>query len=151
MIRRRDCSMESRVDQLTRGFFWCGYGVFLLASIPHIAAYFRHFDPSATGLEDLFWWIIAYALAVVIDLSDVLISIAVMRAMTRGETFRQLWSFWSFICFIMTLSWFFNWQYNVVNRTHAFAAVDSQLIFDWITVGTINPVIWSAFQVLLLV
>lgn len=143
--------MESKVDQFTRGFFWCGYGVFLLASIPHIAAYFRHFDPSAKGAEDLFWWIIAYALAVVIDLSDVLISIAVMRAMARGETFKQLWSFWLFIVFIMALSWFFNWQYNVVNETASFAAVDSTLILNWITVGTINPIIGSAFQVLLLV
>jgi uncharacterized membrane protein YhhN len=38
---------SSRMDTWTRRFFWGGFAVFLLASIPHIAAYFRHFDPAS--------------------------------------------------------------------------------------------------------
>jgi len=40
--------MNEKVERFTRGFFWFGYAVFLAASIPHIAAYFRHFDPATS-------------------------------------------------------------------------------------------------------
>src|SRR5450755_635585 len=143
--------MESRVDRFTSRFFWGGYAVFLLASIPHIAAYFRHFDPvEANGLANSFWWLIAYAIAIVIDLSDVLVSIAVIKAMKKNAGFGDVFGYWAFIVFIMALSWFFNWQYNVVYGTASFAAADAKSIFG-LSVGTVNPIIGSAFQALLLV
>ncbi len=142
----------SRVDTFTRCFFWFGYGVFLLASIPHIAAYFRHFDPNtANWVEDYAYWGVAIFLAVVIDVSDVLVSIAVMKEMSRGTKHREMAGYWAFIVFIMALSWFFNWQYNLVFGTQTFAAADKVDIMGWFTVGQINPVIGSAFQLLLLI
>jgi hypothetical protein len=87
----------------------------------------------------------------VIDLSDVLVSIAVMKAMGRGERWYSLIGYWAFICFIMALSWFFNWQYNLVYGTNAFATADKVSVPGFFTIGEINPVTGSAFQVLLLV
>jgi hypothetical protein len=146
--------MDAKIERFTRGFFWFGYAVFLSASIPHIAAYFRHFDPATSGLANIFYWVIAVLLAVVIDVSDVLVSIAVMKAQANGAKFRDTSGFWVFILLIMALSWFFNWQYNVVYQTNEFRVVDKvaiSLIWRHITVGQINPVIGSAFQLLLLV
>jgi hypothetical protein len=144
--------MNTKIERFTHGFFWFGYVVFLSASIPHIAAYFRHFDPATTnGMEDAFYWTIAILIAVVIDVSDVLVSLAVMKAQANGAKFSDVFGFWLFILLIMTLSWFFNWQYNVVFGTSAFRAVDRMVIWGTITVGEVNPVIGSAFQLLLLV
>jgi hypothetical protein len=144
--------MDTRIEKFTRAFFWVGYVVFLSASIPHVAAYFRHFDPvTSNHFEDISYWVIAVAIAVVIDVSDVLVSIAVIRAKANGATLKDTFLFWVFIFLIMALSWFFNWQYNVVFGTSQFQAVDSYTIANWVTIGQINPVIGSAFQLLILV
>lgn len=145
--------MNAKVESFTRGFFWFGYAVFLSASIPHIAAYFRHFDP-ATGnqFEDIGYWVIAVLLAVVIDVSDVLVSIAVMKAQASGAKWRDTFGYWFFIIFIMLLSWFLNYQYNVVFGTTEFHAADQQVILgSSVTIGQVNPIVGSAFQLLLLV
>lgn len=144
--------MESRIEKFTRGFFWVGYVVFLSASIPHVASYFRHFDPMTTNqFEDISYWVIAVAIAIVIDVSDVLVSIAVIRAKSNGATFKDTFLFWVFIFLIMGLSWFFNWQYNVVFGTDQFHVVDGYTVMNGVTIGEINPVIGSAFQLLILV
>lgn len=145
--------MESRIDKFAKGFFWFGYAVFLSASIPHIAAYFRHFDPNTQDVwQNGFYWTIAVLLAVVIDVSDVLVSIAVMRAQANGAKFKDTYGFWLFIVLIMALSWLFNWQYNVVFQSADFRTVDAyQIAGSNLTVGQINPVLGSAFQLLLLV
>jgi len=144
--------MESRIEKFTGVFFWVGYIVFLSASIPHVAAYFRHFDPTTTNrFEDISYWVIAVAIAVVIDVSDVLVSIAVIRAKANGATLKDTFLFWIFIFLIMGLSWFFNWQYNVVYGTSEFHVVDQYSIASGITIGQVNPVIGSAFQLLILV
>ncbi len=137
-------------DKIVQKFFWFGFCVFLAASIPHIAAYYRHFDPNATGWVDIFDWCIAYLLAIVIDVTDVLVSIAVLKEINHGSPKRRLIGYWAFIVFVMGLSWFVNWQYNIVYGTQAFAKADSQHIFG-VAIGAINPVIGSAFQLLLLV
>lgn len=138
------------IDGFTRAFFWFGFCVFLLASIPHIAAYFRHFDPNAMGTEDIFYWTIGYLLAIVIDVTDVLVSIAVMKNMSKGVRWQALIGYWMFIVFVMALSWLINWQYNIVFGTNTFATADRQSIFG-VSIGSINPIIGSAFQLLLLV
>src|SRR2546421_1399097 len=144
--------MDTRIEKFTRGFFWVGYVVFLSASIPHVASYFRHFDPATTNqFEDISYWVIAVAIAVVIDVSDVLVRIPVSRAKVYGARLKDTLLFWVFIFLIMALSWFFNWQYNVVFGTSQFQAVDSYTIANWVTIGQINPVIGSAFQLLILV
>lgn len=144
--------MNEKIDSVTRWFFWAGFVVFLSASIPHIATYFRHFDPDATGWEDTFYWSISYLLAIVIDTTDMLVSIAMVRALSNGARHRQLLPYWGFISFIMILSWFINWQYDIVHSTDAFRAADSISIFAGLTtVGKINPIIGSAFQFLILI
>jgi hypothetical protein len=144
--------VDTRIDKFAKGFFWTGYVVFLSASIPHIAAYFRHFDPiTPNWYEDKAYWLIAVAIAIVIDVSDVLVSIAVMRAKASGAKFKDTFGFWVFIVFITALSWLINWQYNVVFGTSQFHVVDQYSFFGRFTIGQINPVLGSAFQVLLLV
>lgn len=145
--------MDTRIDKFAKGFFWFGYAVFLSASIPHIAAYFRHFDPNTQDVwQNGFYWTIAVLLAVVIDVSDVLVSIAVMRAQANGAKFKDTYGFWLFIVLIMALSWLFNWQYNVVFQSADFRTVDAyQIAGSNLTVGQINPILGSAFQLLLLV
>src|SRR5258708_2276475 len=113
--------MDTRIEKVTRTFFWIGYAVFLLASIPHIAAYFRHFDPSTPNpLEDGFYWTVAIMIAVVIDVSDVLVSIAVLKALSNGARYRDIWGYWLFILLITGLSWLFNWEYNITFQTSTF-------------------------------
>lgn len=142
---------SSKVDSFTRAFFWFGYIVFLGASIPHIATYFHHFDAPATGLQEWMNWIIAILLAIVIDVSDVLVSIAVIKAQAAGAKTRDTFGYWAFIVLIMALSWLFNWQYNIVFGTNEFAAADKVSLLGFVTVGQINPIVGSAFQLLLLV
>lgn len=141
---------SSWIDKFTRSFFWFGFVVFLSASIPHLAAYYRHFDPNATGWTDTANWTIGYLIAIVIDVTDVLVSIAVLKEINRGTKKRHLLGYWVFIVFVMALSWLVNWQYNIVYQTNAFAKAESIQIFG-VLVGSVNPVIGSAFQLLLLV
>ena len=141
---------SSIIDKFTRGFFWFGFCVFLGASIPHLAAYYRHFDPNATGWTDTANWTIGYLIAIVIDVTDVLVSIAVLKALNSGARKRDLLGYWAFIIFVMALSWLINWQYNIVYQTDAFAKADNYQMFS-VSVGAINPVVGSAFQLLLLV
>src|SRR5258708_2322752 len=143
---------SSWIDKFTRGFFWFGFCVFLGASIPHIAAFYRHFDPNATpgSIQDITDWTIGYLIAIVIDVTDVLVSVAVMKELNRGTKKHHLLGYWAFIVFVMALSWLINWQYNIVYQTDAFAKSDGYQLFS-VSVGAINPVIGSAFQLLLLV
>src|SRR5260221_208473 len=70
----------SWIDRFTRSFFWFGFVVFLSASIPHIAAYYRHFDPNATDFTDTAAWVIGYLIAIVIDVADELEQVAMQQA-----------------------------------------------------------------------
>src|SRR5258708_22460131 len=139
-------------DKIVPKFFWFGFCVFLGASIPHIAAFYRHFDPNATpgSIQDITDWTIGYLIAIVIDVTDVLVSIAVLKAINSGARKRDLIGYWAFIVFVMALSWLINWQYNIVYQTNAFAKAESIAIFG-VLVGSVNPIIGSAFQMLLLV
>src|SRR5260221_504259 len=143
---------SSFISKFTSGFFWFGFCVFLGASIPHIAAFYRHFDPNATpgSIQDITDWVIGYLIAIVIDVTDVLVSIAVLKALNSGARKRDLIGYWSFILFVMSLSWLVNWQYDIVYQTNAFAKAENIAIFG-VLVGAVNPVIGSAFQLLLLV
>src|SRR6266568_249629 len=148
---RRDYSM-SFSQRFTQVFFWCGFAVFMVASIPHLGAFFRHFDPNTSNpAANGFYWVIAFLLAIVIDVSDVLVSIAVLKAVANGARVRDVLAYWLFIVFIVLFSWGVNWQYNVVFETSTFAAADKIVLFGTVSLGTINPLVGSAFQVLLLV
>ena len=141
----------SWVNRALKGFFWFAFASFLAASIPHVAYFFRAFEPQATaGQDPLFYWGIAYALAVSIDVMIVLLSVTVAQLKHQRVGRGTILSIWAFILLLTGLSWFINWQYarqfssamlNQVAGTHL------NLYFFSPNVGQIDPVIASMFQV----
>jgi len=116
-----------------------------------VAYFFRAFEPQATaGQDPLFYWGIAYALAVSIDVMIVLLSVTVAQLKHQRVGRGTILSIWAFILLLTGLSWFINWQYarqfssamlNQVAGTHL------NLYFFSPNVGQIDPVIASMFQV----
>ena len=141
----------SWVNRALKGFFWFAFASFLAASIPHVAYFFRAFEPQATaGQDPLFYWGIAYALAVSIDVMIVLLSVTVAQLKHQRVGRWTIFSIWAFILLLTGLSWFINWQYarqfssamlNQVAGTHL------NVYFFSPSVGQIDPVIASMFQV----
>ena len=141
----------SWVNRALKGFFWFAFASFLAASIPHVAYFFRAFEPQATaGQDPLFYWGIAYALAVSIDVMIVLLSVTVAQLKHQRVGRGTILSIWAFILLLTGLSWFINWQYarqfssamlNQVAGTHL------NVYFFSPSVGQIDPVIASMFQV----
>ncbi len=123
------------------------FAAFLGASIPHIAYFFRSFDPIG-GPEDRYWWAIAYAIAIGIDMTDFLLSMNVAR-LHRNKASRQvLFNRWLFIIGITSFSWFVNWEYNVQFSSSMLSKVAEVSLFGMLRVGDLNPVLASMFQVL---
>ncbi len=135
------------IDTITRIAFWLAFAAFLSASIPHIAYFFRSFDPVG-GPEDQYWWTVAYAIAVGIDVTDFLLSMNVARLYRNKASWRVLCNRWLFIIGITSFSWFVNWEYNVQFSTTMLARVASVVLFGILRVGDLNPVLASMFQVL---
>ena len=141
----------SWVNRALKGFFWFAFASFLAASIPHVAYFFRAFEPQATaGQDPLFYWGIAYALAVSIDVMIVLLSVTVAQLKHQQVGRGTIYSIWAFILLLTGLSWFINWQYarqfssamlNQVAGTHL------NVYFFSPSVGQVDPVIASMFQV----
>src|SRR5204862_8168035 len=101
----------SWVNRALKGFFWFAFASFLAASIPHVAHFFRAFDPQATaGQDPLFYWGIAYALAVSIDVMIVLLSVRVAQLQHESRGRWTILSICSFILLHTGLSCFINWQ-----------------------------------------
>src|ERR1043165_6743964 len=88
-------------EEETGGFFqaflqvvlWLAFAAFLLASLPHVAYFFASFEPqNADGTVSDYWWFVAYALAVSIDVTAFLLSLNVaikMRKATAGLPWYQ--------------------------------------------------------------
>ncbi|HEX6556607.1 MAG TPA: sodium/calcium exchanger protein, partial [Ktedonobacteraceae bacterium] len=102
------------------------------------------------GQDPLFYWGIAYALAISIDVMIVLLSVTVAQLKHQRIGRGTILSIWAFIILLTGLSWFINWQYarqfssamlNQVAGTHL------SLYFFSPSVGQIDPVIASMFQV----
>ena len=135
------------IDTITRGAFWMAFAAFLCASIPHIAYFFRSFDPIG-GPEDRYWWAIAYAIAIGIDMTDFLLSMNVARLSRKKASWRVLFNRWLFIIGITSFSWFVNWEYNVEFSSTMLSKVAVVSLFGLLRVGDLNPVLASMFQVL---
>ena len=135
------------IDTITRIAFWLAFAAFLSASIPHIAYFFRSFDPVG-GPEDRYWWTVAYAIAVGIDVTDFLLSMNVARLQRNKASWRVLCNRWLFIIGITSFSWFVNWEYNVQFSTTMLSRVAGVVLFGILRVGDLNPVLASMFQVL---
>src|SRR5215472_16416955 len=144
---RCEMSKALSIDTITRGAFWMAFAAFLCASIPHIAYFFRSFDPIG-GPEDRYWWAIAYAIAIGIDMTDFLLSMNVARLSRNKASWRVLINRWLFIIGITSFSWFVNWEYNVQFSSTMLSKVDEVSLFGLLRVGDLNPVLASMFQVL---
>ncbi len=135
------------IDTITRVAFWLAFAAFLGASIPHIAYFFRSFDPIG-GVEDRYWWAIAYAIAIGIDMTDFLLSMNVARLHRNKASWQVLFNRWLFIIGITSFSWFVNWEYNVQFSSSMLSKVAEVSLFGILRVGDLNPVLASMFQVL---
>ena len=135
------------LDWLTR-FIWVSEFIFLAASTPHIATYFEHFDNPTDFMGQLYAWGVAYGLAFLIDG----ISFIVLMSMMFSVQYRRpKWLVWFLIVamiLVSTLSWYINWQYDLVFSSSVFAAADKIVVFNGVTVGSLNPIIGGAFPFL---
>ncbi len=127
-------------NKALRWFFWLAFASFLLASISHVAYFFRAFEPQDSSW---YWWAVAYAIAVSIDITIFLLSLTVAELRGRKVSNWVVTSVWIFIVALAGLSWFINWEY-------AFQFTSSMLNRPAGSpfVGMINPIIASCFQAL---
>jgi len=139
--------MARTLNTVMKTFFWFAFASFLAASIPHVAYFFRSFEPQN---EDVFYWIIAYAIAISIDVMILLLSVTVAQLRHQRVGWVTIISVWAFIIALCGLSWFINWQYarqfsgTMLNQV---TGVQFSLWFANPRVGDIDPAIASMFQV----
>lgn len=142
------------MDEFNKWFMRFMYAteiIFLLASMPHIAAWFAHFDSQTDLWSTVYAWTIGFALAFAIDGVSFMTLLAVQRMLKR-EKYNRLVVFGLlvFMLFIALLSWNINIQYDIQFASNAFAKADAIPVFHT-TVGALNPIMGGAFQLLILV
>jgi hypothetical protein len=141
-----------RSKKLLSLFFWFTFGAFLSPSVPHIAYVFRAWEPAgAVGAENVFWWVVSYAIAISID--GTVIWLSHTAAVSRREKTASggyLFGLWSFILFLTGFSWLINWMYAKHNMTAATTALSGAITENiaGIQMATITPVMVSMFPVL---
>lgn len=141
-------------DKWFSRFMWSTDIILLVASMPHIAAWFAHFDnPSSSNfLSEMYAWGVGFGLAFAIDGVSFMLLLAMTRMIKSGKT--KSWGVMTglifFMALIAALSWGINWQYNVVFASSTFAKADAITVYGTLTVGGINPIIGGAFPVLML-
>lgn len=130
---------------------WTSEIVFLAASTPHIATYFEHFDNPTDLWGQIYSWIVGYGLALTIDG----VSFVVLMSVVVAVKYRRSAWLTAFLVFalllISSLSWFINWQYDIVFSSQTFAKADQiQIHTMWNTtnIGSLNPLIGGAFPLL---
>lgn len=141
-------------DKWFSRFMWSTDIILLVASMPHIAAWFAHFDNPSTSnfLSELYAWGVGFGLAFAIDGVSFMLLLAMTRMIKSGKT--KSWGVMTglifFMALIAALSWGINWQYNVVFASSTFAKADAITVYGTLTVGGINPIIGGAFPILML-
>ena len=98
--------------------------------------------------EDRYWWAIAYAIAIGIDVTDFLLSMNVARLQRNKASWRVLCNRWLFIIGITSFSWLINWEYNVQFSSNMLFRVAGVSLFGLLRVGDLNPILASMFQIL---
>lgn len=134
-------------------FLYATEVIFLAASMPHIAAWFAHFDNPTDFWSTAYAWGIGFALAFAIDGVAFMLLLAIFRMTRRGKSINKsvLIGLIAFMLFIAFLSCDINWQYDVQNASDAFAKADKiTLLGSTWTVGSLNPFLGGAFQMLIL-
>lgn len=144
--------MNETFDRWFNRFMFATEIIFLLASMPHIAAWFAHFDSMGSGVEAVYAWSIGFALAFAIDGVSFMVLLAITRMVREGKTrsFFVMLGLLLFLFFIAVLSGFINWQYDVEYASTTFGKADSIALFGT-SVGALNPAIGGSFQILILV
>lgn len=139
--------MKRILDWLT-WLLWTSEVVFLAASTPHIATYFEHFDNPTDVWSTAYAWAVGYGLALTIDG----VTFVILMSLVVAIKYRRPWWLTSFLVFslllISTLSWFINWQYDIVFSSSTFAKADSIVALNGMSIGTLNPLIGGAFPLL---
>lgn len=142
--------MKKILDWLT-WLLWTSEIVFLSASTPHIATYFYHFDNPTNFWSQVYAWSVGYGLALTLDGVSFVILMSLVVAIRYK---RPMW-LTSFLILallvISSLSWFINWQYDLVFRSNTFAIADNVKVhvpFIHTTIGSLNPIIGGAFPFL---
>jgi hypothetical protein len=113
---------------------------------------FRAWEPSsAVGAENVFWWVVSYAIAVSID--GTVIWLSHTAAVSRREKTASggyLFGLWSFILFLTGFSWLMNWMYAKHNSGSANTALSGAITesIAGIQMATITPIMVSMFPVL---
>jgi hypothetical protein len=135
-------------NKVLKAFFWVAFASFLAASIPHVAYFFRAYEPVTTGLDDIDYWIVSYAIAVSIDVTVFLLSYTVAKMYRQKKKTSVIASVWFFIICLAGLSWYINFKYaehfinmGMISPTMAAVPFIGKL-------GDINPLIASCFQIL---
>jgi hypothetical protein len=141
--------MKTTANRFIRAFFWFAFASFLAASIPHVAYFFRAFEPSARGNLDYLYWGVAGAIAVSIDVMVFLLSVTVAEMQRGKANTAAILTVWLFILLLSGLSWFINWQYAEQFASSMLNRVVGETIGPF-NVGAIDPIIASIFQVFIL-
>ncbi len=125
--------MNTTFHAVIRAVFLFAYGAFLYASLRHIAYFFASFEPVGSD------WTGAYALAISIDVTALILTIGVMF-FKRGMPWHALVGVWFFIFCLTGFSWLVNWEYAVQFQGQGLSRTSA---FEWV-----NPILASAFAFL---
>ncbi len=144
--------MMEWMNRIIKSFFWFAFASFLLASIPHIAYFFRAFEPLVQpgDSQNTFYWVVAYVLALSIDVMVFLLSVTVAQLQRDRAPWQTTLTVYAFIVALSGLSWFINWQYAKEFSSSMLGAVtpiNLDFQFFRVNVGTVDPAIASMFQV----
>lgn len=129
---------------------WTSEIVFLAASTPHIAAYYEHFDNPNTmdWWGTVYAWGVGYGLALTIDGVSFVVLMSVIFAVRYRRPGWLIGFLILALTLIATLSWFINWQYDIVFSSPTFVRADRISTFTGLSIGTLNPIIGGAFPLL---
>src|SRR2546425_313120 len=139
--------MKKMLDWLTH-LLWISEGIFLAASTPHIATYFAHFDNPTDFWGTIYAWGVGYGLALTIDGVSFVVLMSLIVAIKYKRSGLLVTFLVCALLLISGLSWFINWQYNIVFASSMFAKADGIITFNGLSIGTLNPIIGGAFPLL---
>jgi excisionase family DNA binding protein len=130
-----------RSQLITKIIFWLAFGAFLSVSIPHVAWMYHAYEP-----QDLpIWWVIAYAVAVGIDILVCWLS----WIQSNGNRSDRAVT-WVFIGLLAALSWYGNYLYSMAHNPAYQVNIWMIDLGFGVTTGQVTPVIVSAIPVFII-
>ncbi len=133
------------MNKFIRAFFWFAFAAFLAASIPHVAYFFRAYEPTDTSIV---WELVSYGIALSIDVTIFLLSVTVAGMRRQHKSAGLIFSVWIFIIGLAALSWYINFKY-AAHFIDTGMVSPTQVTLPFLgTIADINPVIASMFQIL---